>query len=146
MSHICIMLVYTSVTASVFTQQLLMSPWPFQAFDSVAMLPSSLTSSLEPIGGGFQPAEGCDLQSSLESLQAVCDSLIGLVNRNTHAYYCTVMQQHPACSLHTELWVILHLRGEKEWNIPLRLWIWVLLRFPHHIVAILCHFQSEFTQ
>lgn len=81
-----------------------MSPPPCEVFDSVAMLPSSLTSLFEPIGGAFQPAEGCDLQSSPASLQAVCDSLTGPVNSNTQMR-TTLMQHDPACSLHAESWV-----------------------------------------
>ena len=42
-----------------------MSQPPRDVFDSVAMLPSSPTLLFEPIGEGFQPAEGCDLQASL---------------------------------------------------------------------------------
>lgn len=91
------MFIYASVIVSLFTQQLLMSPQPCEVFDSVAMLPSPLTSSFEPIGAGFQPAEGCDLQSSPASLQAVCDSLRRPVNSNTQTR-TTLMQHGPACS------------------------------------------------
>lgn len=91
-NHISIMFICASVTASLFTQQLLMSPWPCEAFDSVAMLPSSLTSLFEPIGEGFLPAEGCDLQTSLASLQAVCVILLRRsVNGKTQT--CTTLMQ-----------------------------------------------------
>lgn len=93
MSHISTMFTCAAVTASLFTQQQLMSPWPCELCDSVAMLPSSLTSLSEPIGEGVQPAEGCDLQSSLASLQgSVCDSLTGPVNSNTQTR--TTLTQH----------------------------------------------------
>ncbi len=95
------MFICASVIGSLFTQQLLMSPRPCEVFDSVAMLPSCLTPLFEPIGGVFQPAEGCDLQSSPASLQAVCDSLMGPVNGNTQMR-TTLMQHDPACSLRTE--------------------------------------------
>lgn len=98
LSHISIMFIYASVIASLFTQQLLMSPRPCEVFDLVAMLPSPLISLFEPIGAGFQPVQGCDLQSSLASLQAVCDSLIGPVNSITQTR-TTLMQHGPACSL-----------------------------------------------
>lgn len=75
------------ICASVIAQQLLMSPCPCVVFDSVAMLPSALTSLFEPIGGGFQLAEACDLQNSLASLQAVCDSLPGSAKSNRHVLH-----------------------------------------------------------
>lgn len=84
-----------SVIAGLFGQQLLMSRWPCEVFDSVAMLPSSLTSLLEPIRVVFQPAQLCDLQNSLVSLQAECDCYMDV-------YYYIMMQHNPACSLNTE--------------------------------------------
>lgn len=136
------MFICASVTASLFTQRLLMSPRPCEVSDSVAMLPSSLTSLFEPIGEGFQPAEACDLQSSLASLQAVCDSLMGPVNSNTQTR--TILMQHePACSLHTESRVILHLRPERERNSLVMLWVWVKKKHFIHPIVLSCLFPLK---
>lgn len=47
------------------------------------MLTFLLTSLSEPIGGGLHKTEGCDLQSGLVSLQALCESLVVAVNSCT---------------------------------------------------------------
>lgn len=88
-SMISMMFMCSSVV-SLFTQQLLMLPWSWEVFDLVAMLPSSFTSYFEPIGGDFQPAESCDLQSSLASLQAVSDSLTVPANSRRVLHLCNM--------------------------------------------------------
>lgn len=93
--------------AGIFGQQLLMSRWPCEVFDSVAMLSPSLTFLFEPISWVFQPAQLCDLQNSLVSPQADCDCY-------TDVYYYTMMQHSPACSLNTESRVILLLQAKRH--------------------------------
>lgn len=80
-----------------------MSLRPCEVLDSVAMLPSSLASEFGPISEGFAPAEGCDLQSSPVSLQALRVILLrGPVNSNTQTR--TTVTQHdltvPAACTH----------------------------------------------
>lgn len=78
-----------------------MSFWACEVSDSVAMSPPSVRSLDEPMGERCQTAEGCDLQSSLASLQALSVILWSVQMR-------TALTQHDltppaACSLNHQL-------------------------------------------
>lgn len=121
MNHISIMFVCASVITSSLN-----SCWCHHGHvRSLTRLPCRLLPSLprwSQSAGILCRQRDCDLWGSLASLQAVCYSFIGPLNGKTQMR-TTLMQHDPACSLHTELWVILHLRAER--NIPLmRYFVW----------------------
>lgn len=83
-----------------------MSPLACEVCDSVAMLPSSWSWLSEPIGAGCQTEEGCDLRSSLASLQAVSVILWSVHSNNTDTYCTYATWPDSACSLNPESWII----------------------------------------